>query len=46
MPAVHPAQLGGGLDGRVGGGPGRSRVTLVRQREALAREASRLEIPS
>ena len=36
-----PAQLGGGLDGRVGGGPGRSGVTLVRQRDALAREAIR-----
>ena len=38
---VKPAKLGGGLDGRVGGGPGRSRVTLVRQRDALAREAIR-----
>ena len=29
-----PAQLGSGLDGRVGGGPGRRVVTLVRQRDA------------
>ena len=37
----QPAKLGGGLDGRVGGGSGRSRVTLVGQRDALAREANR-----
>ncbi len=35
------AKLGGGLDGRVGGGPGRTRVTLPRQYDALAREAIR-----
>ena len=34
-------QRGGGLGGRVGGGPGRSDVTLVRQRDAPVREASR-----
>ena len=39
------AKLGGGLDGRVGGVPGRSRVTLVRQRGAVAREANRLKEP-
>ena len=42
----HPAKLGGGLDGRVGGGPGRSRVTLVRQCDALRREAIALQISS
>ena len=43
----HPAKLGGGLDGRVGRGPGRTRVTLPRQCDALAREAVRLiRIPS
>ena len=36
-----PAKLGSGLDGRVSCGPGRSGVTLVRQRDALAREAIR-----
>ncbi len=30
------AKLGGGLDGRVGSGPGRTRVTLPRQYGALA----------
>ena len=34
-----PAKLGSGLDGRVGSGPGRSDVTLVRQRDAAAQEA-------
>ena len=34
-----PAKLGSGLDGRVGGGPGRRGVTLVRQRDAPAHEA-------
>ena len=35
--------LGGGLDGRVGGGPGRTRITLVRQHDAPDRETARLE---
>ncbi len=39
----EPAQLGSGLDGRVGGGPGRRGVTLVCQRGALARELVRRE---
>ncbi len=38
----NPANLGGGLDGRVGRGPGRTRVTLPRQHGALARETLRL----
>ena len=36
---LEPAKLGSGLDGRVGGGPGRSDVTLVRQHEAPAYDA-------
>ena len=31
-----PAKLGSGLDGRVGGGPGRSRFTLVGQQRSPA----------
>ena len=37
-----PAQLVGCLDGRLSGGPGRIRLTLVSQHDALEREASRL----
>jgi len=42
---VDPTQFGGGLDGRVGGGPGPTRVTLKRQHDALVREASCLKDP-
>ena len=38
---LEPAKLGSRLDSRVDGGPGRSCVTLVRQRDALVREAIR-----
>ena len=38
----NPTQLGGALDGRGGGGPGRRRVTLARQHDAAAREANHL----
>ncbi len=34
-----PAKLGSGLDGRVGSGPGRRDVTLVRQREGPGHDA-------
>jgi hypothetical protein len=42
---VDPTQLGGSLDGRVGRGPSRTRVTLAGQHDALAREAIHLKDP-
>ena len=41
----EPAELGRGLEARVGRGPGRIRVALPRQRGALVREAPRLKDP-
>ena len=35
----EPAELGGGLDGGAGRGPGRARITLVGQRVALTEQA-------
>ena len=41
----EPAELGRGLEARVGRGAGRDRLTLPRQRGALVREAIRLKDP-
>src|SRR5581483_4760129 len=42
---VSPANFGGTVDGRLGGGSGRGRLTLQRQHDALAPDALQLHDP-